>query len=211
MSTTVHSERPLSAVATRPTMTTLAQRRGIILQRELAFANAIGATVIDKPKVSFWMVLIPILFVYFIYRAQRFKSDRMKFDEEFMITRRRAMDTAFAAVEANGRADMDTVVRDASLPEELQEPYAAWMNALVDHYTDLLVADGDSFDALVRATYRSRTDYLLALNRLTAAEKDFYKALKPHLSAAEGAADIIATIEAQSQQLRRELAEQIFR
>jgi uncharacterized protein involved in propanediol utilization len=31
------------------------------------------------------------------------------------------------------------------------------------------------------------------------------------MGAAEGAADIIATIESQSQRLRRELAEQIFR
>ena len=106
----VHSERPLSAVATRPTMTTLAQKRDIILQRELAFANAIGAAVIDKPKVSFWMVLIPILFVYFIYRAQRFKSDRMQFDEEFMTTRRRAMDTALRRRGNERPSGHDTVV-----------------------------------------------------------------------------------------------------
>ncbi len=75
---------------------------------------------------------------------------------------------------------------------------------------DLLAADGDSFESLVRAAYRNRTDYLLTLNRLNTVEKEFYTALKPHMGAAEGAADIIATIESQSQRLRRELAEQIF-
>jgi hypothetical protein len=193
------------------TMKALAQKKEIILQRELAFANAIGAALFEKPMVSFWMVLIPILFVYFIYRMQRFKSGRMKFDEEFMTTRRRAMDAALHAVETNGRPDMDEVARNSNLPATLQKPYVSWVNALAEYYMDLLSAGGDSFESLVRAAYRNRTNYLLILNRLNTVEKEFYKALEPHMGAAEGAADMIATIESQSQKLRRELAEQIFR
>jgi hypothetical protein len=192
-------------------MKALAQKKDLILQRELTFANAIGAAVFEKPRVSFWMVFIPILFLYFIYRMQRFKSGRMKFDEEFMSTRRRALDVALEAVDANGRPDMGEVARNSSLPEALQKPYVAWMKALVEYYMDLLAAEGDSFESLVRAAYRSRTDYLLTLNRLNTVEKEFYTALRLHMGAAEGAADIIATIESQSQQLRRALAEQIFR
>ena len=192
-------------------MKALAQKKDIILQRELAFANEIGAAVFEKPSVSFWMVLIPILFVYFIYRMQRFKSGRMKFDEEFMTTRRRAMDAALHAVETNGRPDMGEVDRNASLPAPLQKPYVSWVKALAEYYMDLLAAGGDSFESLVRAAYRNRTNYLLILDRLNTVEKEFYTALKPHMGAAEGASDIIATIESQSQKLRRELAEQIFR
>jgi hypothetical protein len=155
-------------------------------------------------------VLIPILFVYFIYRMQRFKSGRMKFDEEFMTTRRRAMDAALDAVQTNSRPDMDEVAQSFSLPETLQKPYVSWVKALVEYYMDLLAADGDSFESLVRAAYRNRTNYLLILNRLNTVEKEFYTALRPHMGAAEAAADIIATIESQSQQLRRELAEQVF-
>lgn len=192
-------------------MKALAQKKDIILQRELAFANAIGAAVFEKPRVSFWMVLIPILFVYFIYRMQRFKSGRTKFDEEFMTTRRRAMDAALDAVETNGRPDMGEMARNSSLPAPLQKPYGSWVKALVEYYMDLLAVDGDSFESLVRAAYRNRTDYLLTLNRLNTVEKEYYTALTPHMGAAEGAADIIATIESQSRQLRRDLAEQIFR
>jgi hypothetical protein len=191
-------------------MTTVIQKKEIILQRELAFANAIGAAVFEKPQVSFWMVLIPFLFLYFMYRMQGYKNGRIKFDEEFMTTRRRAMDAALNALKTDGRLDTDEAARDAGLPEPLQEPYAAWVRTLAEYYMDLLSADGESFESLVRAAYRSRTDYLLILNRLTTLERAFYAALKPHLGAAEGASDIIATIEAQSQKLRRELAEEIF-
>jgi len=190
-------------------MKTLTQKKEMILQRELAFANAIGAAVFEKPQVSFWMVLIPILFLYFIYRMQKYKSGRMKFDEEFMTTRRRAMDAALDAMAAKGKPDM-TDARNSGLPAPLQEPYVSWVKALAEYYMDLLSAGGETFEALVRAAYRNRTDYLLILNRQTAVEREFYSALKPHLGAAEGASEIIATIESQSQRLRRELAEEIF-
>jgi hypothetical protein len=75
---------------------------------------------------------------------------------------------------------------------------------------DLLAANGDSFESLVRSAYRNRTNYLLTLNRLSTVEKEFYAAIKPQLAATEGAAAVITTIETQSQRLRRHLAESIF-
>ena len=188
----------------------LERKKELILQRELAFANAVGAAVFEKPKVSFWMVLVPLLFLYFIYRMQRYKSGRMRFDEEFMTTRRRAMNIAFEAVEAGSRPDIDRIARESGLTEALEKPYASWLKVLVDFYMDLLAANGDSFESLVRSAYRNRTNYLLTLNRLGTVEREFYAAVKPQLAATEGAADVIATIETQSQQLRRDLAENIF-
>jgi hypothetical protein len=188
----------------------LERKKDLILQRELLFANAIGAAVFEKPKVSFWMVLIPILFLYFVYRMQRFKNGRIKFDQEFMTTRRKAMDLAVEALETGVKPNIDRIARGSGITDALEKPYASWLKALVDYYADLLAANGDSFDALVRSAYRNRTNYLLALNRLSTVEKEFYTALKPGLAATEGAAAVIATIEEQSRRLRRDLAEQIF-
>jgi len=188
----------------------LERKKELILQRELAFANAIGAKVFEKPKVNFWMVLIPILFLYFVYRMQRFKSGRMKFDQEFMTTRRKAMDLAVEALETGQKPNIDRVARESGISGTLEKPYASWLRALVDYYADLLTANGDSFEALVRSAYHNRTNYLLTLNRLSTVEKEFYTVLKPRLAATEGAATVIATIEEQSRRLRRDLAEQIF-
>lgn len=191
-------------------MNEIARKKELILKRELTFANAIGSMVIEKPRVSFWMVLIPILFLYFIYRMQRYKNGRSKFDEEFMTTRRRAMNLAVEAVETGEKPDIDRIVRQAGLSDTLEQSYASWVRVLVEYYVDLLSAEGDSFESLVRSVYRSRTNYLLILSRLGTVEKEFYQALKPQLAATEGAGEIIAAIEKQSQQLRRKLAEQIF-
>ncbi|MCU0602605.1 MAG: NF038143 family protein [Desulfobacterales bacterium] len=186
------------------------QKKEMILQRELMFANAIGAKVFEKPQVHFWMVLIPILFLYFIYRMQRFKSGRMKFDQEFMTTRRKAMDLAVEALETGVKPNIDRIARESGITDALEKPYAAWLRALVEHYDDLLAANGESFEALVRSTYHNRTNYLLTLNRLNTVEKEFYAALKPQLAATEGAAAVIEAIEEHSRRLRRDLAEQIF-
>lgn len=188
----------------------LERKKELILHRELLFANAVGAAVFEKPKVSFWMVLVPLLFLYFIYRMQKFKNGRQDFDREFMTTRRKALALAAESLETDVKPNIDRVARQSGLMDALEKPYASWLKALVDYYTDLLAGSGDSFDALVRSAYRNRTDYLLTLNRLNAVEKDFHAALKPHMAATEGAAAVIATIEEHSRRLRREMAEQIF-
>ena len=120
------------------------------------------------------------------------------------------MNLAVEAVETGEKPDIDRIVRQAGLSDTLEQSYASWVRVLVEYYVDLLSAEGDSFESLVRSVYRSRTNYLLILSRLSTVEKEFYQALKPQLAATEGAGEIIAAIEKQSQQLRRKLAEQIF-
>jgi hypothetical protein len=191
-------------------MKSLERKKELILQRELLFANAIGAAVFEKPKVSFWMVLIPILFLYFVYRMQRFKSGRMKFDQEFMTTRRKALVLAVEALETGVKPNIDRIARESGITDALEKHYASWLRTLVDYYDDLLAAEGDTFEALVRSAYHNRTNYLLTLNRLNTVEKEFYSALKPQLAATEGAPAVIAAIEEHSRRLRRDLAEQIF-
>ncbi len=141
---------------------------------------------------------------------QKYKTGRMKFDEDFMVTRRRALEFAIAVLESDHRTEVNQTVHQYGLADELEKPYAAWMNVLVDHYRDLLAVEGDNYETLVRNAYHTRTNYLLTLNRLYRVEEAFYAAIKPKLAAAEGAADIIAAIEKESQRLRRDLAEQVF-
>jgi hypothetical protein len=191
-------------------MTPLDHKKEIILQRELIFANTVGESLFEKPVISFWMIVIPLLFLYFIYRMQQYKSGRLKFDEEFMVTRRRAMDSALNGLTAGGVSNTEAALPDAGLPEALRPAYIAWLKILTGYYEDLLSADGDSFAALVRSAYGNKTNYLLVLNRLTSAEKTYHEALRPLLGETEATGGIISTMETRSQQLRREMAEEVF-
>jgi hypothetical protein len=191
-------------------MQDLERKQALILDSERAFANAIGAAVFEKPRVSFWMILLPFLFLYFVYRMQRFKNGRLKFDAEFMAARRKAMGLAAESVASGKPPAAAAAAAQSGLPDSLEKPYAAFLAALADYYADLLRAEGASFNALARRAYRSRANFLFTLNRLGAAEKEFHAALNPHMAGTEGAAEIMAAIETHSQRLRRELAERAF-
>lgn len=188
----------------------LTEKKDIILKHELIFANEIGAAVFEKPKVSVWMIFIPILFLYFIFRMQKFRKDRRKFSTEFMAARREAMDLAFDVSAGKSSMGSDSVNRLEKLPEPLQEPYGSWMKTLSSLYLDLLSAEGNDFDSLVRRAYRNRTNYLDTLERVNRSEKEFYAALKPLMAEVEGTDTIIATLESESRRLRRDTADRIF-
>lgn len=188
----------------------LERKKEKILEQETTFAYQIGAAVLERPKVSIWMILVPILFLYFIYQMQKYKSSFTKFTEDFMITRKRALDVAVESVEKDAEPDVDRIVGESSLSDTLRPPYESWVRVLVEYYSDLLAASGDSFESLVQSAYNSQTNYLLILNRLGMAEKGFYSAIKTQMADTQGSQAIIATIEERSQSLRRDLARQVF-
>ncbi len=192
------------------TQVELAQKKELILEREVVFVNQVGAAVFEKPRVNMWMILLPILFLHLIYRMQKYKNGRMRFNSEFMITRRRTIDIAVEAVEKHCEPDVDQVVRQSDLNGELAKSYSQWVRVLAEFYMDLLAAKGNSFESLVRSAYGNSSNCLLAFNRLSTAERQFYSALRPRMADTGDAAAIIKTIQDRSHQLRRELAEEIF-
>ena len=185
-------------------------KKEAILEAEACFANAMGAAVIEKPRVNFWMVLIPVLFLHFIYRMKKYREGRAKFDTDFMVSRKLAMDAALAAVSSGNPPDILDIAKNAGVSDKIKKPYIIWMGVLVDHYMDLMRAHGGGFASLVRFAYGNRENYLLTLNRLERVEREFYNAIKPHLSATAGAEEIITAIETQSRIFRRDLAQEIF-
>ncbi len=182
-------------------------KKETILQHERMLSDAIGSAVLEKPRVSTWMIFIPILFLFFIYRMKKFKKDQVKFIEELMTVRQAAMDDAFNTAE-QGSPGLAPVPPD--LPEPLQTPYASWLQTLSNHYLALLTAEGDDFGSLVCAAYGNRNNYLGVIHRLGMAEKGFYTALKPYLDSVEGAYDIAGKIQSESCRLRSETVSTIF-
>jgi hypothetical protein len=170
----------------------LARKKDMILEHESGFAAAVGSAVIEKPKASCWIILLPFMFIFLIHDMHRFKRHRRKFKDEFMIDRHRAMAAALEAAVSGSKPTIDWIVEKYEEIEALKGPYKAWIEVLADHYMDLLLAAGENFESLVRGAYRKRTNYLLILNRLNTVENEFLEALKGSMKAVEGASDVIA-------------------
>ncbi len=192
-------------------MQPLIAKKELIKNYELKFAHQVAAKVIDKPELSLWMILIPVVFVYYFYKLKKFADGRKAFVANYMITRERTLEEAYLAVETNRKTNLNKIVGMSSAPEDALDAYAQWVKVLAAHYQDLLQAQGREIDALVKAAYKNRTNFLLTLNRLNKVEKHFNSALKPHLQPnIPGADQIIAAIEQWSQKIRRDEATRIF-
>ncbi|BBO69034.1 hypothetical protein DSCA_29640 [Desulfosarcina alkanivorans] len=190
---------------------TLTRKRDLILAVEKQFAARVSARVIDKPRLDVWMILIPVFFIFYFWQLRRYAKGRRTFAEKFLITRQRALDEALRAAESGKGPNVANVVQAADIPDEIRKVYRRWVALLVDHYHDLIRAHGSSYPTLVRTTYKSRSNYLLFLNRLNQVEREFDAALKPHLDTpADNASGIIKQMEESTAGIRRELAEEIF-
>jgi len=191
-----------------PTMT---DKRDLILADEKRFAAQVATKVIDKPQLDVWMILIPIFFIFYFWQLKRYAKGRKTFAEKFLITRERALDEALRSAENGKSPDIGALVQASDIPAETRQGYRPWVTLLVEHYRDLILAHGSNYPALVRSTYKTRTNYLLFLNRLNQVEREFDAALKPHLEkSTEDVNGIIKLMEESVISLRRQLAEEIF-
>ena len=192
-------------------MPDLLEKKKMILVHEEQFAGKLALQVIEKPKLSVWMILIPIIFVYYFYRLQRFSTGRKTFAEHYMISINRAINEAEAVIEEGKTPDPATLAGLSDVPESIRDRQTKVYHVLLEHYIDLLKADGDDYESLIRTAYGSLTNCLLYCNRINQVEKERNKALIPIMSqTTEGVNEIIENIERYSETFRREMAERIF-
>ena len=192
-------------------MKTIEEKREAIIAYEKRFADAVSRDVVEKPKLTVWLILVPILFVFFAFRMNRYKKGLEAFAQNFLVTRERALDAAVDAAVSGKKPDVDAVVGLTSSPPDTLKVYRKWVAALVEHYRDLLDAEGRDCESLIKGVYLKRANYLLFLNSLGGLEKQFNAALKPHLEKnTEDVSGIIAAMERAVEKHRRKFADAIF-
>jgi hypothetical protein len=198
-------------------LTTLETNYRLILDHEQRFARALAVRVVDKPQLSVWMVLIPIIFLHFMHRMQTFKAGIEACSREFLYTKKRALDLAFDIV----RKDSQNRPAAAAPPEEGEEAgldktrevrgnQLKEIRLLAEHYLKLFKAGGDTYEALVKNAYRNRDLYSGFLNKLEQAEKEVNRAALHALSGPENLSEIASKIETGAKILREEEARAIF-
>jgi hypothetical protein len=194
------------------TLPKLDEKKSLILNDEERFAFDLSREVLETPKMSFWMILIPIFLLYHVYRVKRIVEGRKEFARNYLITRKRALEESLSLMEKGGNPNMQSIMKDSNLPESGKAPFKELFLLLVNHYTDLLRAYGQDAPALIRSAYKSRTNYLLFLNRLHKAEKALTEALKPDVPKDSPDVDfIVKAMELSTERLGRQRAELIFK
>ncbi|PKN61160.1 MAG: hypothetical protein CVU57_30895 [Deltaproteobacteria bacterium HGW-Deltaproteobacteria-15] len=190
-------------------MTSLLEKRDLILENERRFADLLGREVLATPKMNIWMILIPFILIYHIYQARRVADGRKVFIRNYLRSRERALEEGLRFVEKGTAPVIETMPDGSDLPEPARKPFREFIIFLTGHYKDLLRSDGTDMESLIRSTYKNRMNYLLFLQRLNQAEKALNEALRPHITGA-GVDEVLETMETVSQRLRREYASAVF-
>ncbi len=193
------------------------KHRRMIEDYEFDFARRVGRRVIEKPKISVWLVLLPILFVHYAQRIGQYKRGLQQFCDGMIHTRRFAM-AAVAAELLGEKASCD--YRESFLrahpepgPEarEVLRCQLAEIALLSNHYRRLLPGPAAAdHPALIRRVYGNAAAYRAFLAELEELEEEVGRAVLKAFQPGEEAAGIRAKIFRWSRELREEEVSAIF-
>lgn len=193
-------------------MDCLDTKKELILGQERTFGARLGRLVLNKPKLSAWMIFIPFIFIFYIQDLMKYKKGRKEFSGNYLLSREKALNEAVAAVTENRKPDTMALARKADLKGAAVEKYGALLAVLADHYILLLKARGESYEALVRSAHSNNSKAFLAFaERLRLAENELNKALLPGFDQdTQGVKTTIKNMETCSERLRRAHAKELF-
>ena len=193
------------------TATTYEEKRDLILVKEKQFCHQVSAAILDKPQLAIWMILIPVFFVFYFWQLKRYSEGLKDFAANFLITRERALNSAYEAVINNTEPELEDLVHASDVPEQTRDEYRRWLQLLSSHYLELLQSDGKSFEELVQSTYRNRKSYAKFYQQLKQVEHDFNTKLQPHIDIENAeVSEIVTRIEESTSQLRKREIQEIF-
>jgi hypothetical protein len=158
-------------------------RYDLIWNHENQFAYKVAKQVLQKPPISVWIVLMPILFLFYAHKIQQYKAGIHNFSQGLMRTKILALDSALKEINTGSK---DEEVKDNFVSTELetstevmqaQNRQLAEVELLKVHYGKLLCQKGTSYGGLVRQAYQTSGAYRLFLNQLTQIEKEVMEAV----------------------------------
>ncbi len=156
----------------------LQERHAMILHQERVLSYELAKVMIKKPKVSVWMVMLPLLFLFFIQDVRKYKAGIRDFADGFFKNKKIALDLALKAI-LEDVAFKDTLADFASnigpvSAEQLtlHEKQFNEIAFLMMHYQGLLTGNGGTYEALIKNKYGSAAEYQRFLNALADLERE---------------------------------------
>jgi hypothetical protein len=162
---------------------TIQVRYDLIWNHENQFAYKVAKQVLQKPHISVWVVLMPILFLFYAHKIQQYKAGIHNFSKGLMRTKILALDSALEEINTGSK---EKEVRNnfvSAEPEtsievmQVHNRQLAEFELLKVHFSKLLYQKGTSYQALVRQAYQTSDAYRLFLNQLAQIEKEVMEAV----------------------------------
>ena len=192
------------------------EKHKMILMAEEKLAREVTLGVIVTRPLTVWHYIIPGMFIIdFLRRGSALR----KYTEHFVFPRKLAVDAAQALAQGEPEADVF---------EHIENDTRTWLNSLdlyspgllqaqvnvikllVDHYGKLLVKDGYSVYALIRAAYQNRVKLGDFFDQLTAAEAEVDRELLAKRGESDKLKRKILAEQDQLEERRAKIIEEVF-
>ena len=187
---------------------------------ERFIGNSVALIVIKSSPIGVWEFLIPIVFILHFMRN---KQSRELFIQNYMFTKRLALDAAFkvlkkglsredaiSRIEARTRALLTAPETQGIYSDTIRQQQMNEIDLLFDHYSKLLSAEGEDYDTMTRNAYGSRIDYLKFHDLLKLAESKVADAARQTLGS-KADMDALSRIENTTEEIRQSQIEKIFK
>jgi hypothetical protein len=159
------------------------EKYDIIIDAERQFAREVTLGVIYLRPPSAWYYLIPGMFIIdFLRRGSIIR----KYTETFMFPRRLALEAARSLLAGQTRDSIDPhleseiknwLIEHRLDSRDLMGAQKETVGMLIDHYSKLLQAEGNSYYDLIQHAYSSRENFKAHLEHATAAENKVDQAI----------------------------------
>ncbi|MCW7755259.1 NF038143 family protein [Desulfobotulus sp. H1] len=197
-------------------MSSFEENYELILSRERRNAYVLAKELISKPEASVWMVLLPILFVHHAFSIQRYKKNIHGFADNFIKTRKKALDLAFGSlttgenVVINLETCFPSLEMSAEKEKKVCEKQLEEIRILVRHYKELLGAKGKTYEVLVKNAYGTSGKFKEFLNQLEMAEKEVRRYVTKVFQTTDAAREVSKKIDKAEERIREKEAKEIF-
>ena len=191
-----------------------------ILEYENRTAQTITSRVLDKPELSAWMILLPIVFLLHMQRYQKYKVSSTAFKAGYLYTKEIALNIAYRVYNNEiTREEALVVVAETVQKNPSAEPIVLniysqqieEIKLLIEHYLLLLDTKEYKYEQMIVSHYKTENNYLSFVNQLTEIEKQVTNASTATFNDdALEVPEILGKMEAQLLKLRTEEAKQFF-
>ena len=199
--------------------TDLKRKFNHIYNYERAIGSSVALRVIKSKPIGVWEFLIPIVFILHFMRN---KQSRELYIQNYMFTKRHALDAAYkmlkkgfsredvlSGIEKQTRALLTAPETQGIYSDTIRQQQMIEIDLLVYHYKKLLVAEGENYAALARDAYGSRQNYDSFHEQLMSAEKRVSDAAQQTLGA-QADVEMLSRIEKATEAVRQSQIEKIF-
>lgn len=191
-----------------------------ILAYENKTSSRVALAVLEKPAISAWMILIPIIILPFMLRHQRYKASTKIFCEGYLYTKEIAFGAAYQLFQnkisfENAQALIKRQVEDKPDTDpkvlSIYQKQMEEIEVLFVHYLALLATQKEKYWDMVVSHYQTKNRYLSFINKLADAEKEVSQAVSTTFQDESGEAyAVLEKMENYLLELRTDEANLIF-